>query len=58
MRIKEKIVDDVAVLQISGKLMGGPETQEIHEHIKGLIADNPELAEELEAKIVAFIKEA
>lgn len=26
--------------------------------VKGLIADNPELAEELEAKIVAFIKEA
>ncbi|NOQ92242.1 MAG: recombinase RecA [Flavobacteriaceae bacterium] len=26
--------------------------------VKGLIADNPELAEELEAKIVAFIKES
>jgi len=26
--------------------------------VKGLIADNPELAEELEAKIIAFLKEA
>ncbi len=40
MKIKEKIIEDVAVLQLSGKLMGGPETQEVHEHIKGLIADN------------------
>jgi anti-sigma B factor antagonist len=40
MKIKEKIEGDVAVLQISGKLMGGPETQELHDHIKGLIADN------------------
>ncbi len=40
MKIKERIENDVAILQISGKLMGGPETQQIHEHIKGLIADN------------------
>ena len=40
MKIKEKIENDVAILQISGKLMGGPETQQIHEHIKGLITDN------------------
>ena len=40
MKIKEKIEGDVAILEISGKLMGGPETQQIHDHIKGLIADN------------------
>lgn len=40
MKIKEKFEEDVAVLQISGKLMGGPETQELHDHIKGLVADN------------------
>ena len=40
MKIKENIVEDVAVLQLSGKLMGGTETQEVHKHIKGLIADN------------------
>ena len=40
MKIKEKIEGDVAILEISGKLMGGPETQQLHDHIKGLIADN------------------
>ncbi|MFC1724070.1 STAS domain-containing protein [candidate division KSB1 bacterium] len=40
MGLKEKIVKDVAVLYISGDLMGGKETLEIHEHIKRLIADD------------------
>ena len=39
MAIKEKIIGDIAVLGISGKLMGGKETSEVHEKIKGLIAD-------------------
>ena len=39
MAIKEKIIGDIAVLSISGKLMGGKETLEVHEKIKGLIAD-------------------
>ncbi len=39
MKIKEKIENHVAVLTLSGKMMGGPETQEVHEHIKGLISD-------------------
>ena len=39
MAIKEKIIGDMAVLGISGKLMGGKETLEVHEKIKGLIAD-------------------
>jgi anti-sigma B factor antagonist len=39
MAIKETIKEDVAILTISGKLMGGPETQQVHEHIKSLIAE-------------------
>jgi len=39
MAIKEKIHDGVALLTVSGKLMGGPETLEVHEHVKGLVAD-------------------
>ncbi|MBD3223302.1 MAG: anti-sigma factor antagonist [Caldithrix sp.] len=39
MRIKEKIENHVAVLSLSGKMMGGPETQALHDHIRGLIND-------------------
>jgi len=39
MKIKEKIDGSVAVLTLSGKMMGGPETQAVHDHIKGLISD-------------------
>lgn len=39
MKIKEKIEKHVAILTLSGKMMGGPETQAVHEHIKGLISD-------------------
>ena len=39
MKIKEKIEGDVAVLTISGNMMGGPETTELHEKVKSLIAD-------------------
>jgi len=39
MAIKEKIVGNVAVLTVSGKLMGGKETLEVHEHVKNLISD-------------------
>jgi len=38
MAVKEKIVDDVAVVTLSGKLMGGSETKEVHEKVKSLIA--------------------
>ena len=34
MGIKEKIYEDIAVVTPSGKLMGGPETQAIHDAIK------------------------
>jgi len=39
MAVKEKIQGDVAVLQISGKLMGGEETKEVHEKVKSLLGD-------------------
>ena len=39
MKIKEKIDGSVAILTLSGKMMGGPETQSVHDHIKGLISD-------------------
>ncbi|RKY89416.1 anti-sigma factor antagonist [candidate division KSB1 bacterium] len=39
MAIKEKIEGDVAVLTLKGNLMGGPETQDLREHIYSLIGD-------------------
>jgi len=38
MSIKEKMSGDVAVLSISGKLMGGEETKAVHEKVKSLAA--------------------
>ena len=39
MKIKEKIENRAAVLTLSGKMMGGPETTALHDHIRGLISD-------------------
>ncbi|RMF55852.1 MAG: anti-sigma factor antagonist [Calditrichaeota bacterium] len=39
MKIKEKMHGDVAVLTVSGNLMGGPESTQLHEKVKSLIAD-------------------
>ncbi len=39
MKIKEKIQGDVAVLTVSGNLMGGPESTELHDKVKSLLAD-------------------
>jgi len=39
MKIKEHIENHVAVLALSGKMMGGPETNALHDHIRGLIND-------------------
>ncbi|MCK4755026.1 MAG: STAS domain-containing protein [Calditrichia bacterium] len=39
MKIKEKIDNHVAVLSLSGKMMGGPETTALHDHIRGLMKD-------------------
>ena len=37
MAIKKETIDDVAVLILKGKLMGGPETSAIHETVKELV---------------------
>jgi len=39
MKIKERIENHVAILALSGKMMGGPETTALHDHVKGLIND-------------------
>jgi anti-sigma B factor antagonist len=39
MKIKEKIDNHVAILSLSGKMMGGPETTALHDHIRGLLND-------------------
>ena len=39
MKIKEKIANNVAVLSLHGKMMGGPETTALHDHIRGLMKD-------------------
>ena len=40
MAIREKIHGDVAVSNVSGKLMGGKETKEITEKVKSLLSDD------------------
>ncbi len=51
---------DFGIIKKSGSWFSYGDTKlgQGRDAVKGLIADNPELAEELEAKIVAFIKEA
>lgn len=39
MAFSTQMIDDVAILFVSGKLMGGNETTEVQEYVKGLIAD-------------------
>ena len=39
MKIKEKVENHVATLTLSGKMMGGPETTALHDHVRGLIDD-------------------
>lgn len=39
MKIKERIENHVAILTVSGNMMGGPETTALHEYVKGLIKD-------------------
>lgn len=39
MNIKESFRDNIAVLSISGKMMGGPETSKLHDKIKSLVSD-------------------
>lgn len=37
MQINEQMKDDVAVISLRGKLMGGPETTAIHDKVKELV---------------------
>jgi anti-sigma B factor antagonist len=39
MALKEQMYGDVAVIELKGKLMGGPETNEIHMKIKELVSN-------------------
>ena len=39
MKIKEKIEGHVGILTLSGKMMGGPETTQLHDRIRSLIND-------------------
>jgi anti-sigma B factor antagonist len=39
MKIKEKMEKDIAILTITGNMMGGPETTALHDKIKSLMAD-------------------
>lgn len=39
MAIKQSIQDGVVVLSVSGNLMGGDETKEVHEKVKALIGE-------------------
>ena len=40
MQIKEKMHGQVAVLELKGKLMGGPETVAIHDKVKELVGND------------------
>lgn len=39
MKIKEKIEGNVAIVTVSGNMMGGPETASLHEKVKSLMSD-------------------
>ncbi len=39
MAIKEEMKAGISILEIKGKLMGGPETAEIHNRVKELVAN-------------------
>lgn len=39
MKVKEKMEGDVAVLTVSGNMMGGPDTSVLHDKVKSLIGD-------------------
>lgn len=40
MRIKEKLVDDIAILSLDGDLIGEPETTKLKDKVKSLITDD------------------
>ena len=40
MKFKDKIVDGIGILSLKGKLMGIPETDELHTEIKSMLGQN------------------
>jgi anti-sigma B factor antagonist len=40
MKVKESISEGIALLSISGKMMGGPDHTILHDKVRGLISDN------------------
>lgn len=40
MRVKENIIEGVAVLSLAGKMMGGPDQEECHNRVRELLEDN------------------
>ena len=40
MKVKERIIEGIAVLGISGKMMGGPEQATLHDKVRDLVSDN------------------
>lgn len=39
LKIQETMDGDIAILTLKGKMMGGPDMQDLHDHIKGLMGD-------------------
>ncbi len=39
MKVKEKMEGDIAVLSVTGNMMGGPESTVLHDKVKSLIAE-------------------
>lgn len=40
MTLKEKVINDVVILELSGKIMGGPDASLLNEKLHSLIDDN------------------
>ena len=40
MKVRESISEGIALLSISGKMMGGPDQTMLHDKVRGLISDN------------------
>ncbi|MBN2008497.1 STAS domain-containing protein [candidate division KSB1 bacterium] len=40
MTLKEKVIDDIVVLELSGKIMGGPDATLLNEKLHSLIDEN------------------
>ena len=54
MKVKSKFYDDVCVITVSGKMMGGPESAKLREEIKSLI-DNKTIKFIIDMKNVKWL---